>query len=287
MYKKDNKINGSLNIIIVLIILKIFYVISNHEKRPGIIYILSWSGGGDEPAKWWSKKHKSLIDNNCKFQNCYIVQDRDYFLDETDYDAILFNVAKLGEKLPSKRSDNQFYVFVAMEPSPYWPVNDEKYNWFFNYTFSYRLDSDVVYPYFIVKDIRGKVVGPRINAHWRNVSLMRPTKESIKDKLKNKTIAAAWFVTNCYGYNKRLSFAHAISRALGKYNLTIDIYGRCGDKVCLKDQIRHCLGLVEKNYYFYFAFENSNCEDYVTEKLMIALDHYAVPVVVGGANYSR
>lgn len=287
MFNEEVKVKGSLKIVIVFITLRIIVVISNHDKKPGIIYILSWTGGGDEPAKWWSPKHKSFADNNCQFQNCYIVPDKDYFLDETDYDAILFNVAKLGEKLPSKRSDNQLYVFVALEPAPYWPVNDPKYNWFFNYTFSFRLDSDVIHPYFFVKDKHGKVVGPKINARFRNITLMRPAKESVKDKLKNKTTAAAWFVTNCYGYNKRLGYAHAISNALVKYNLTVDIYGRCGDKVCLKDHISHCLGLVEKSYYFYFAFENSNCEDYVTEKLMIPLEHYAVPVVVGGANYTR
>lgn len=263
------------------------YVISNNKKEHGIIYILTWVGGGDEPAKWWSSKHKSLIDNNCAYQNCFIVKDKDYFEDETDYDAILFNVAKLGETLPSKRSDNQLYVFVALEPAPFWPVRDVKYNWFFNYTFTYRLDSDIVYPYFLIKDKRNKVVGPKIDARWRNISRMLPTKKSIIDKLKNKTLAAAWFVTNCYDRNKRLSFGHAISSALSKYNLTVDIYGRCGNKICLKDHIRHCLDLVKRSYYFYFAFENSNGEDYVTEKLLTALNYYAVPVVVGGANYSR
>lgn len=287
MVKKESKVDGSLKIIIILIMFKIFYTTSNHEKKRNVIYILAWSGEGDEPVKFWSKKNKTLVENNCEFQNCYIVKDKDYFLDETDYDAILFNVAKLGGALPSKRSDNQLYVFVALEPAPYWPVNDEKYNWFFNYTFSYRLDSDIVYPYFFVKDKRGKVVGPKINARWRNISMMRPTKQSVIDRLQNKTIAAAWFVTNCYGYNKRLPYAHGISQALNKYNLTVDIYGRCGDKICLKDHFHHCMGLVEKNYYFYFSFENSNCEDYVTEKLMTAIGHYSVPVVVGGANYSR
>ncbi|KAL1425814.1 hypothetical protein MTO96_018797 [Rhipicephalus appendiculatus] len=35
------------------------------------------------------------------------------------------------------------------------------------------------------------------------------------------------------------------------------------------------------------AFENSICVDYVTEKLFRPLDHYLVPVVFGGANYSE
>lgn len=49
----------------------------------------------------------------------------------------------------------------------------------------------------------------------------------------------------------------------------------------------HCYALIESDYYFYLAFENSFCEDYVTEKILTATQHYAVPVVYGGANYSR
>ena len=37
---------------------------------------------------------------------------------------------------------------------------------------------------------------------------------------------------------------------------------------------------------FYLAFENSKCNDYVTEKFYNALDIDIVPIVMGGANYS-
>lgn len=54
--------------------------------------------------------------------------------------------------------------------------------------------------------------------------------------------------------------------------------------ISMENGFEECIDIVEENYYFYLAFENS---DYVTEKLMTALDHYTVPVVLGGANYSR
>ena len=41
------------------------------------------------------------------------------------------------------------------------------------------------------------------------------------------------------------------------------------------------------HYWFYLAFENSNCPDYITEKLWRVLDLNIVPVVMGGGNYSR
>nr|XP_037877562.1 alpha-(1,3)-fucosyltransferase C-like [Bombyx mori] len=45
--------------------------------------------------------------------------------------------------------------------------------------------------------------------------------------------------------------------------------------------------MIREKYYFYLSFENSFGEDYVTEKLLHALEFDAVPVVYGGANYTR
>lgn len=284
-------LNSSLKVLALLFMaLKIFYVKSNNEKEHGLIYILLWSALTDPPFEYWSAKRKSLISNNCKFQNCFIVKQRDYFFDVTDYDAIMINVAGLKynqQDLPTARSDNQLYIFVAIEPAAYWTLFEHEFNYFFNYTMTYRLDSDIIYPYLMVKNKRGEIVGPKINAHFRNITRMKPTKEIVIDKLKNKTKAAAWFVTNCRDINQRLTYGHSINKALNKYNLSVDIFGACGSNTCWKGQNGLCLDLLEKMYYFYLAFENSHCEDYVTEKLMTALSHYAVPVIYGGANYSR
>lgn len=45
--------------------------------------------------------------------------------------------------------------------------------------------------------------------------------------------------------------------------------------------------MLDMEYKFYFAFENSLCTDYVTEKLFEALQRKIIPVVFGGANYTR
>ena len=45
--------------------------------------------------------------------------------------------------------------------------------------------------------------------------------------------------------------------------------------------------MLEKKYKFYLAFENSICIDYVTEKLWKVLPYDVIPVVLGGANYTK
>lgn len=160
-------------------------------------------------------------------------------------------------------------------------------NWFFNYTWTYRMDSDITYPYFVIKDRLGEVVAPKKEVHWMDTKEMKPTSQDVKDKLQRKKIAAAWFVTNCMAISNRHNYVSNLREALTSYDLEIDIYGVCGSSYCPGDHMDECLAKVESDYYFYLSFENSFSEDYVTEKLMISVDHYAIPVVYGGANYTR
>lgn len=288
MFVRNVKYICSLAILVTLIVLNTFYV-ESHSKEHGIIYILIWTPMFREPFTFWKHKRKSFVAMNCKFQNCFIIENSDYFDDVTNFDVILFNTIDMTElmDLPQARSDNQIYVFVSTESAQNYPQKAEIFNYFFNYTWTYKLNSDITYPYFIVRNkLRRKIIGPAKRVHWMNATKMRPVDKSTKNRLQNKTVAAAWFVTNCL-VDSRLKYAHALDKELNKYNLQLDIYGACGHKACPRAEIDTCLSLLESDYYFYLAFENSFCEDYVTEKLLNALDHYTVPVVRGGANYSR
>lgn len=72
-----------------------------------------------------------------------------------------------------------------------------------------------------------------------------------------------------------------------KKYIDVDVYGKCGDHVCWVGEQDECYNILERDYKFYLAFENSFCRDYVTEKFFKLLDLRVVPVVYGGANYSR
>ena len=43
--------------------------------------------------------------------------------------------------------------------------------------------------------------------------------------------------------------------------------------------------MIERDYKFYLAFENSLCRDYVTEKFYNPLLYSTVPIVYSGADY--
>lgn len=66
----------------------------------------------------------------------------------------------------------------------------------------------------------------------------------------------------------------------------VDIFGQCGPKKCPRSSNEDCWKMVEKDYKFYLAFENSICVDYVTEKFFNSISHQVIPIVLGGADYS-
>lgn len=74
----------------------------------------------------------------------------------------------------------------------------------------------------------------------------------------------AWFVSNCGARNGRLNYAKELQKHIG-----VDIYGSCGTKRCPRSQAKSCFDLLNKEYKFYLAFENSNCKDYITEKFFV------------------
>lgn len=66
----------------------------------------------------------------------------------------------------------------------------------------------------------------------------------------------------------------------------VDIYGRCGKLKCARRNETLCYEQMAKAYRFYLSFENSICDDYVTEKFFNALKYNVIPVTFGGTDYS-
>ncbi|XP_019866722.2 alpha-(1,3)-fucosyltransferase C-like [Aethina tumida] len=101
-------------------------------------------------------------------------------------------------------------------------------------------------------------------------------------EIEEKQKKVAWFVSNCNDApSKRLKLV----REMQQY-IDIDIYGKCGTLSCSKRNQERCYKDIERQYKFYLSFENSLCQDYVTEKLFYLLNYNIVPVVYGGVDYN-
>ncbi|KQJ98635.1 putative fucosyltransferase-like protein [Brachypodium distachyon] len=105
---------------------------------------------------------------------------------------------------------------------------------------------------------------------WAEYDIMAPVPPKTEEAL------AAAFISNCGARNFRLQALEMLE----KLDIKIDSYGAChrnrDGKVDKVDTL--------KRYKFSLAFENSNEEDYVTEKFFQSLVTGAIPVVVGAPN---
>lgn len=124
---------------------------------------------------YWTKMFSSetfymgtgYIARDCPVNDCYATNNR-HMVNPTDFDAVLFHGNDLNlEDLPKNRSPRQWYVFVNLESPANRPVTNYFYEDFFNITMTYRLDSDIVWTYAVVKDARTNVnVAPSRNVNW-------------------------------------------------------------------------------------------------------------------------
>lgn len=278
----------------IILIFKLF-IISNaieHEKDNSLIYILLWTAYMT-PALNNEQGQLYFINRKCRFKNCYVTSDKSYLKTVKDFDIILFNSRTLDYNItfPSARSEEQKYVFMSEESPAVYPL-PKGYNGFFNLTWTYKLDSDATWRFLIIRNKKGEIIGPsRKNIKWIDFKDMKPTNEEIKRKLLKKNKAVAWFVSHCDTPSRREELAKDLNEELRKYNFKVDFYGQCYNPSCEgecgKTEGDKCFAKIEPDYYFYLSFENSMCEDYVTEKILIATKHYAVPIINGGADYNR
>ena len=103
--------------------------------------------------------------------------------------------------------------------------------------------------------------------------------------LKSKKKQTLWYVSNCNAITRNKYEAD-----LGKAGINIDKYGRCGvTDPCTNRGNIQCTKQMFLKYKFYLAFENSLCEDYISEKTWKSLKEGMLPIVMGPSikNYEQ
>jgi alpha-1,3-fucosyltransferase len=233
--------------------------------------------------------HEPFIKAGCQYSNCMTTDNRKLI---NISDAVLFHAIDFNEiDIPDIvfRRSNQRYIFYNYETcvgQGNMPVF-VRTNDFFNWTMTYRRDSDIYDP-LPYGSIRSRidsfhpslVVMPSpLNLEMTSAFQAPLIQNKSISLLKNKKKMVAWFVSHCHTNGLREIYF----RKLSKY-VEIDVYGDCGKLKCLPSRSLKCDQLLD-SYKFYVAAENAICTDYVSEKFYRAMAFDIVPIVYGGADY--
>ncbi|PJE77714.1 hypothetical protein CI610_03358 [invertebrate metagenome] len=151
----------------------------------------------------------------------------------------------------------------GMESPYHYHADLSKWNNMFNWTFTYRRDSDVLSLY---SGFQHTPLDITPSVQW-----------------KTKDRSSAWMVSNCRTPGKRDQYVKRLRKSAD-----VHVYGNCGTYRCSHAKESGCMEILRKHYRYYLAFENSLCVDYVTEKgfKTYTFSPSTIPVMRGGSNYS-
>lgn len=233
---------------------------SNDTKT--ILFYTPWFGWKPWPGDETTEAYLS----ECTTKKCQITFD---IYDIGKSDLVIFHAGDMPRYVKSEeirqihenRCPRQRMAFLNHESI----VNDPDLErllslpeGFFNWTITFKRESDFLYPY----------------GHYvRLPSAERPEKITNHAAEKNKFVL--WVVSNCGRTRDKYV------KKLLKY-IKVDVYGRCSgifgqDNRCTHS--KNCDNLFS-SYKFYLAFENSVCTDYITEKFWRTLGWNSVPITL-------
>ncbi|XP_078701829.1 alpha-(1,3)-fucosyltransferase 7-like [Branchiostoma floridae x Branchiostoma belcheri] len=173
---------------------------------------------------------------------------------------------------PTVRHGHQYWIYMPYEcPHLTRDVDLASYGGVFNWTFTYRNDSDIL-------------------ATWGHVTqiyqeLAENPPDPNRDYSKGKTKLVLWYVSNCYKHLSRFPYAAELRK-----HIQVDIFGGCGNSSHCEKKDKQCVIEHTRQYKFYLAFENFKCVEYITEKFWDnSLRNDIVPVVLGApkGDYER
>lgn len=236
----------------------------------------------------YTQGQRIFIKQNCSYINCYITYDKNILPSEGEFDAVVFNVEDISrvyaQEINLTRSKFQKYIFRSHESSEKYPICNPEFDDFFNWTWTYKLDSDIPNPFFNIYDVKNIIIGPKKSIRW--IPKMKHDNR-FKNIIKTKDRAVAWVVDKCKLKTKYQHFIKELSNELKGYNYSLDTYGPCSKNKCPSGKLLKCYKMFEKRYFFHLVLEESFAKDYVSEKIVKALTHVVIPIVSGGANYTK
>ncbi|XP_051892884.1 alpha-(1,3)-fucosyltransferase 7-like [Pristis pectinata] len=219
--------------------------VTSYSNDPLVVLVWNWpfltnfTAGRDVCRDLYAIENCVLTCNKSMFDRASVVAFH--------HRELQINISDLPRET---RPPNQKWLWVSLE-SPSNIKRIRQLNGLFNWTMTYRKDSDIFIPY-------GSLMK---RSQHTNVSIPK------------KSFLSTWVISN---YQKKSRRAKVYFN-LSKY-MQIDIYGKSVKKYLAKTLL---LPTISK-YAFYLAFENSIHKDYITEKLWRnSFMAGSVPVVLG------
>uniref|UniRef100_A0A7E4ZWB1 Fucosyltransferase n=1 Tax=Panagrellus redivivus TaxID=6233 RepID=A0A7E4ZWB1_PANRE len=202
-------------------------------------------------------KDKTHLEKHCPFKCAYTTNRT--LVDDA---AVTVHHMGGGDADGQRRSTNRSFVslFLNFEPPPHRPKYQKTRPYFFDYTITYRQDSDlpVYYDSFV------PLSGPNDIDRW--------TDAEVDAALKSKQKPALWMVSHCSTASKRETYVAQLKKHMAVHQI-----GACNNVNC--PRFKDCEKEFIKTHYFYIAFENSVCNDYITEKFF-RMRELIVPIVL-------
>ena len=188
---------------------------------------------------------------------CDLTLDRARF---NEADVVVFHIPTLSPELRLEKMPGQRWVASSMESEVNYPrLRNADFMRWFDYTMTYRLDSDIPMPYFNVA-----------LAH----ELLTPPQP------KTEVAPAVYIASSLVDRSKRMGYVQELMR-----DIAVDSYGRSlQNRTFAEDRGRETKLETIARYRFTLAFENSIARDYVTEKFFDPLIAGSVPVYLGAPN---
>lgn len=191
---------------------------------------------------------------------CAITTDRSRI---QEVDAVLFHMFDLWFWLgmPRYRHPSQVWIIWCGEPPTRMWRDYRGYEYTFNWTMHYRRDSTIESPFAMAVPL------PPEERREKEDSFNRYISEIIKEKVNNVAITNS----DCYDEVQRYRLVDTL-----RQHVPVDFYGNCGNLSCPRGL--ECNAKI-RSYKFTIQFENSYCNDYITEKYWQALAYFTVPIV--------
>lgn len=218
-----SRTNMTSSLRVKIVILLVSYLLIKIAAKRVNKTILLWDSKSYiwPPTEYFGTGNEIFIKSNCTYTNCFVYknqkQHRNY--KSSIFDAIIFNGRYLNyfdpRKMPMQRTPLQVFIFLLLESADRHPVCLRHYDDFFNWTITYRLESDIPWPYFVVKKtVNHETIGPRIQVPWIPPNQMSKLSADIENKIKYKKRIVSWFVSRCKTQSHREDYVASLNLEL-------------------------------------------------------------------------